>query len=213
MHARVGLGVLSEIWWVVGVLFFFFLFNFGLRDLNYVQCRREHVAWCIDLFVAKLCTVNYNIIITASGILSSSFPLLCIPATVCNCKCCVLIMIDILIVLAIWPKSDCELFHIMILSWLPSCRYMPTFLQMMSNFNRDARLLSPQSSPNSGLVFEALGPRYTKCGLQVEKNRAHYKYKKNIAMTDCLPAGYSIIWQSVIAIFFLSSFLPPAVRA
>ena len=55
---------------------------------------------------------------------------------------------------------------------------------------------------SSKTVF-ALGLRYTKPGLQAEKNRAHYKYKKNIAMTDCLQAGYSITRQSVIALFFL----------
>ena len=43
-----------------------------------------------------------------------------------------------------------------------------------------------------------LGPRYTKPGLKAAKIRAHHKYKKNIAMTDCLQAG-----QSVIAIFSL----------
>ena len=34
------------------------------------------------------------------------------------------------------------------------------------------------------------GPRYTKPGLQAEKKRAHHKYKKNIAMTDCLVILY-----------------------
>ena len=48
-----------------------------------------------------------------------------------------------------------------------------------------------------------LGPRYTKPGLQGEKNRAHHKYKQNVAMTDCLQSGYSITRQSVIAISFL----------
>ena len=47
------------------------------------------------------------------------------------------------------------------------------------------------------------GPRYTNPGLQAEKKiRAHHKYKKNIAVTDCLQAGYSITRQPVIAIFF-----------
>ena len=36
-----------------------------------------------------------------------------------------------------------------------------------------------------------------------KKNRAHHQYKKNIAMTDCFQAGYSITRQSVVAIFFL----------
>ena len=35
-----------------------------------------------------------------------------------------------------------------------------------------------------------LGPRYTKPGLQAEKNQAHYKYKNNIAMMDCLVILY-----------------------
>ena len=48
-----------------------------------------------------------------------------------------------------------------------------------------------------------LGPRYTKPGLQAEKKRIHHKYKKNIATTHCLQAGYSITRQSDIAIFFL----------
>ena len=39
-----------------------------------------------------------------------------------------------------------------------------------------------------------------------EKKRAHHKYKENIAMTDCLQAGYSITRQSVIAIIILCVF-------
>ena len=31
-----------------------------------------------------------------------------------------------------------------------------------------------------------LSPRYTKPKLQAEKNQAHHKHKKNIAMTDCM---------------------------
>ena len=31
---------------------------------------------------------------------------------------------------------------------------------------------------------------YTKPRLQAEKKRAHHKYKKNIAMMDCLVVGY-----------------------
>ena len=43
--------------------------------------------------------------------------------------------------------------------------------------------------------------RCTELRLQVEKNRAHHKNKKNIAIADCLLAGYSITRQSVIATF------------
>ena len=51
-----------------------------------------------------------------------------------------------------------------------------------------------------------------------KNNRAFHKYKDNIAMTDCLRAGYSITKQSVIAIFFVvfivcSVFFSPVVRA
>ena len=48
-----------------------------------------------------------------------------------------------------------------------------------------------------------IGLRHTNPGLLEEKNRAHHKYKKNVAMTGCLQAGYSVTRESVIAIFFL----------
>ena len=48
-----------------------------------------------------------------------------------------------------------------------------------------------------------LSPKYTKPALQAEKNWAYRRYKRNIAMTDCLQAGYNITRQSVIAVFFL----------
>ena len=57
------------------------------------------------------------------------------------------------------------------------------------------------------IFFFFLGRRYTctstKPGLQAEKNRAHHKYKKNIAMTNCLVILYPAWRQSVIAISFL----------
>ena len=37
---------------------------------------------------------------------------------------------------------------------------------------------------NSSSSTNNIGPRYSKPGLQAEKERAHNKYKKNIAMTD-----------------------------
>ena len=33
---------------------------------------------------------------------------------------------------------------------------------------------------------------YTKPGLQAEKNRAHHKYKENLAMMDCLDILYPV---------------------
>ena len=48
-----------------------------------------------------------------------------------------------------------------------------------------------------------LGRKYTMPGLQAEKNnnkRAHHKYKKNIAMTDCLIILCPACRQPVIAI-------------
>ena len=52
---------------------------------------------------------------------------------------------------------------------------------------------------------------------RVQKSRAHHRYKKNIATTDCLQAGYSITRQPVISIFYLylwyaRFFFSPAVR-
>ena len=48
-----------------------------------------------------------------------------------------------------------------------------------------------------------LGLKYTKPGLQAEKNQAHHKYKKNIhvAMTDCLVILYPASRQPVFAKF------------
>ena len=43
----------------------------------------------------------------------------------------------------------------------------------------------------------------TKPGLQVEKNRAHHKYKKNVVITDCLVILYSTWRQPIISIFCL----------
>ena len=52
-------------------------------------------------------------------------------------------------------------------------------------------------------AIHVLSSRYTKHGLQAEENRALHKYKKNIAMTDCLVILYPARRQSVIAMFFL----------
>ena len=48
-----------------------------------------------------------------------------------------------------------------------------------------------------------LGPRYTKPGQQAEKNRARHKYKKKMAMTDCLIILHPAWKKSVVAIFCL----------
>ena len=66
-----------------------------------------------------------------------------------------------------------------------------------------ARCIKPQGQISEGfLVLQDLGPRYPNPGLQAEKDRAHHKYKENIAMTDCLVILYPAWRQSVIAIFF-----------
>ena len=64
---------------------------------------------------------------------------------------------------------------------------------------------------------KGLGPKYTKPGLQAEKNRAHHKYKKNIAITDCLVILYQLEGSRSslysICIYSKLGFFSPAVRA
>ena len=54
-----------------------------------------------------------------------------------------------------------------------------------------------------------LGPRHTKPGLQAGKNRAHHKYKQNIAMTGCLQAGiqynHIVRHRYILFVFMVSS--------
>ena len=64
----------------------------------------------------------------------------------------------------------------------------------------------PISSEATPACFVSIiGLRYTKPTLPVEKNTAHYIYKKNIAMTDCLVILYPACRQFVIAILFFLS--------
>ena len=77
-------------------------------------------------------------------------------------------------------------------------------------FKKMSDMLNSSHSKNSILVemvLKELGWRYTLPGLQAKtkkkKKRAHHKYKKNIAMTDCQVIVYPACRQSVIAIFFL----------
>ena len=67
------------------------------------------------------------------------------------------------------------------------------------------------------LIGNSLRPKIYQARTAGGKKQAHHKYKKNIAMTDCLQAGYSITRQSVIAFLFVLMvspvFFPPTVWA
>ena len=60
-----------------------------------------------------------------------------------------------------------------------------------------------RSSDILNVHLHVLGPRYTRPGLQAVTNQVHHKYKKNIAMTDCLVLLNPAWRQPVIVIFFL----------
>ena len=81
------------------------------------------------------------------------------------------------------------------------------------NTNTTNKKQQQQKNPNT---FILLRLKYTKSVLQAEKNRAHHKYKKNLAMMDLssslIQYNQTVRHRSILFVFMVCSLFPTAVR-